>query len=688
MFNDAIVTHLQRFKLLFFSSLSIGLILGSCRQAEKESPNHPREVDYIIDISNKLLNIGKVHRSLHYLDSAFAQIQNPGPTDLWKKYNHKVNFYLNYDFNLKKAKLNADSMMLILEGRGQKYKTEYANAIFAKGHVLLAEKRYTEAFKRYYDARAFALKYLDSCSYYEFTYKLGLVRYNQGQYLKAVPYFKQALTENTTCKSDDDFNKDFFFQQSTFTAISLAYELANMPKSAVRYYHKGLTFIDRNAHKYPGEKVFIATARGVIFGNLGGTYAKLNQDKEAEHYLNESIRINSSPGHDFQDAQTAKLKLTGLYIRSGRYQEAKKLLDELEAYLGEKGNNPTNEGLRLRWYKIKLDYFDQTKQYLQAYIYSQKIQKVQDSVNRVNEGLKKVDMDEVFKDTEQQYKLALLSKDNKLKTSYLLIFVIFSVMSVGILAGVWYSLKRSWKLNDQLSQKNDQLQLTLGSLEQSQQENTRIMKIVAHDLRSPLAATVSIATLLLENKYILPEDREMLGLMKTSMLHSLEMITDLLNMNITAEGLKKEPVEMHTLLRYCIDLLKFKANEKKQKIILHAQVMVININREKIWRVISNLIVNAIKFSPEGSDIELVLLDQGDSVLIKVADHGIGIPDDIRDKVFDMFTDARRKGTSGEHSFGLGLAISRQIIEAHGGKIWFHSITGQSTTFYIELFKV
>lgn len=676
------------YSLLLQVSVLVTCWLASCREEPaQEIPDHPGLVDAILDSTNDLLNVGKVQESIHYLDSAFQQIHLPGPIDQWKKYNHKVNFYLNYDFNLKKARLNADSMTFILKGKVQKYKTEYANTLFAKGHVLLAERRYVEAFKYYYDGRAFAHQHLDSCSSFEFTGKLGLVRYSQGQYLKAIPYLKQALIENATCRTSDGFNKHFLFRQSTLTAIALAYELANMPDSAVYYYQRGLAFIDQNAHKYPGRKTFVETARGVIYGNLGGAYAHQHQDKEAEHYLKESIIINSSPDHDFQDAQTAKLKLADLYVRSARFKDAKELLDQLEAYLGKERNNPTNEGLRLRWYKIKWSYFDKTGQYLLAYSYIKKFQSAQDSVKQISAGLKDIDMDGIFKDAEQQYKLALLRKDNELKTGYLLAFVVFSLMVVTILAGVWYSLRRSKELNNKLAQKNEQLQMTLGSLEQSQQENTRIMKIVAHDLRNPIAAAVSIATLLLENEQLPPEDREMLALMKTSSLHSLDMIADLLHMNITAEGLKKEPVEIHTLLRYCVDLLKFKSNEKKQIITLHTVEMVININREKIWRVISNVIVNAMKFSPEGSVINVALHDQQDSVLISVADHGIGIPENFRNKVFSMFTDAKRQGTSGEQSFGLGLAISRQIVEAHEGKIWFENNPDAGTTFYVELPK-
>ncbi|MEZ2445837.1 ATP-binding protein [Chitinophaga sp. RCC_12] len=682
------VKTIGSYTLLLQLSLLLACCLASCRDAlSPEVPDHPGLVDAIIDSTNDLLNVGKVRESVHYFDSAFQQIHAPGPIDQWKKYGFKANFYLYYDFNLKKARSNADSMTLILKSKVQQYKPEYAAAIFVQGHVLMAERRYAEAFKRYYDGRSFARQYLDSCSYYDFTGRLGLVRYSQGQYLKAIPYLKQSLIENATCKTDDGFNKHFTFGQSTLTAIALAYEFAGMPDSAVYYYREGLAFIDRNADKYPERKTFIETARGIIYGNLGGAFVKLHQYEEAERYLKESIQINSVPDHDFQDAQTAKLKLADLYIRTSRLKAANELLDQVALFLGEKGNNPTKEGLRMRWYKIKWSYYDRSGQYLLAYPYLQEFQKAQDSVDQINAGLKDIDMDIIFKDTEQQYKLALLKKDNELKSGYLLAFVVFSLMVVIILGGVWYSLRRSKELNNKLGQKNEQLQMALRSLEQSQLDNTRIMKVVAHDLRNPIAAAVSISTLLLESKQLQQGDKEMLELMKTSSLHSLDMIADLLNMNITAAGLKKEPVEMHTLLRYCIDLLKFKSAEKQQMITLHTKETVININREKIWRVVSNIIANAIKFSPKGAVINVALHDRQDTVLISVADHGIGIPDNLKDRVFSMFTDAKRRGTSGEQSFGLGLAISRQIVEAHEGKIWFESNSDAGTTFYVELPK-
>ena len=100
---------------------------------------------------------------------------------------------------------------------------------------------------------------------------------------------------------------------------------------------------------------------------------------------------------------------------------------------------------------------------------------------------------------------------------------------------------------------------------------------------------------------------------------------------------------------------------------------------------ISNLVANAIKFSPTGAIINVKMEHDANRVLIEVSDHGIGIPAELHDKIFDMFTEAKRPGTAGEQAFGLGLAISKQIVEAHGGKIWFESDPMKGTTFFVDL---
>ncbi|RZK92209.1 MAG: ATP-binding protein, partial [Pedobacter sp.] len=111
----------------------------------------------------------------------------------------------------------------------------------------------------------------------------------------------------------------------------------------------------------------------------------------------------------------------------------------------------------------------------------------------------------------------------------------------------------------------------------------------------------------------------------------------------------------------------------------------INIYAQKISRVVSNLIGNAIKFSEQGKAIKVQLEKRDNDVLIKVVDNGIGIPAKYGDDIFLLFTSSKRFGTKGEKSYGLGLSICKQIVVAHGGEIWHEENPTGGTVFCITL---
>ena len=103
---------------------------------------------------------------------------------------------------------------------------------------------------------------------------------------------------------------------------------------------------------------------------------------------------------------------------------------------------------------------------------------------------------------------------------------------------------------------------------------------------------------------------------------------------------------------------------------------------------INNLLINAIKFSSDNKQITVTALAKDKKVQIAVQDNGIGIPDRLKEKVFEKFTKAKRKGTMGEPTFGLGLSICKEITEYYNGSIRFESKENEGTTFYLEFPRV
>lgn len=240
-----------------------------------------------------------------------------------------------------------------------------------------------------------------------------------------------------------------------------------------------------------------------------------------------------------------------------------------------------------------------------------------------------------------------------------------------------------------LAQHNKELKNSLEELERVNKNYLRIMRVMAHDLRNPLSGMTGLASMLMVEDEFSDDSKHMLKLIETTGLHSMEMINELLKSGLDNddEPLVTQKLDLRAMLYDSIELLQFRAKEKSQEIVFESDNVPVlaEINHEKIWRVINNLIVNAIKFSYTGSKITVGIRADGKNILIWVADNGVGIPDENKDLIFEMFTPVKRNGTHGEQPFGLGLSISKKIIELHSGKIWFEGNAGNGTVFYIQL---
>lgn len=280
----------------------------------------------------------------------------------------------------------------------------------------------------------------------------------------------------------------------------------------------------------------------------------------------------------------------------------------------------------------------------------------------------------------------------RLKSTYNahMLWLALAVCALTILSIIF--LYRNWKLtkrtNGVLRMQFQQLETATNALEKSNQNYARLIKMVAHDLRNPIGAINSMSTLLLEDELTVDDAREFNRLILDSSNDCIKMISDLLETDFSfkASELSKEPMNLTLFLQQAVKLLNFRADTKNQKLILKdtAEIEVIA-DRDKLLRALNNLIVNAIKFSPEGETIIVQTHRKKNDIIISIKDSGLGIPPDVAGRLFDPFTSAKRQGTSGEQPFGLGLYITKQIIEAHEGRIWFESEPGKGTIFFISL---
>lgn len=326
-----------------------------------------------------------------------------------------------------------------------------------------------------------------------------------------------------------------------------------------------------------------------------------------------------------------------------------------------------------------------------AFRYNARYLAIRDSLDLLDKSNISRDIGREQENREQAAVNEMLEKENASKSFQLVIVILLSLLAIVIIVFVWYNLRRKAKhvkllekLNAEIQSKHNELMNAFTSLEQGQAENTRITRAVAHDLKQPITRIRSAAHGLLKKLHY-DDLRDVMELIRTACNNSINLINDLIKENQWFDKDKKEKVDMQRVLQYCVNILQTKADEKSQRLYLHSEAIVIPVNRQKMWRVISNILNNAIKFSPENTVINIRLEKKEHTVLLSVKDNGIGIPPELKDKIFTLHPEASRSGTAGEESHGLGLSISLKIVEEHNGKLWFESEAGEGCTFFVEL---
>jgi PAS domain S-box-containing protein len=204
-----------------------------------------------------------------------------------------------------------------------------------------------------------------------------------------------------------------------------------------------------------------------------------------------------------------------------------------------------------------------------------------------------------------------------------------------------------------------------------------VLAVVSHDLGNPLAA-IRIGASVLAKQLPQGENNERLSKqienIRTSALQMERLLRDLLQVKQIEAGyltLEKERLSVRSLLSEAIDQLRPLADAKEQTISMSADAAAgyINADRERLLQVLSNLVGNAVKFTPAGGEISLRAHRENDSIIISVSDSGPGIPQEHLPHVFDRFyrVDPSRSRVQG--GSGIGLAIARSLVTAQGGSI-------------------
>ena len=239
-----------------------------------------------------------------------------------------------------------------------------------------------------------------------------------------------------------------------------------------------------------------------------------------------------------------------------------------------------------------------------------------------------------------------------------------------------------------INEKNEQILKQNIELERINAEKNKLMSIVAHDLRSPLASIQNFLELL--NQYDLDEVQK--ADIKKDLLHAtndtMALLSKLLNWSksqINGVSAKKEALSLRELLDTTLSLEKNGAARKNITIDYHVDPSIsIFADGDMMQVIFRNLIGNAIKFTPEDGQISISSVIAGKNCVIAIKDNGIGIPAERQAAIFSLNVQSTY-GTKNEKGVGLGLLLTQEFVLAQEGKIWFEAVPSGGTCFFVSI---
>lgn len=246
-------------------------------------------------------------------------------------------------------------------------------------------------------------------------------------------------------------------------------------------------------------------------------------------------------------------------------------------------------------------------------------------------------------------------------------------------------------LND-LQNSKEMIELQNIQLKKLDQLKSNFLNVTSHELRTPMSAIKGYVQMTIKQKLgeITEEQKKAL----TTVLRNIDrldhLIQDILDVSRLESGTMKfvsEKTDIKTMVGEAVATMQISADVKHMTIDIEIEDKIpeLTIDQERIKQVMLNIINNAIKFSPERSIINIRAKKEDENILFEVQDHGRGIPKDKQEKVFAIFYQVDSGMDRKFGGAGLGLAICRGIVLAHGGKIWVESELGKGSTFFFTL---
>ena len=232
----------------------------------------------------------------------------------------------------------------------------------------------------------------------------------------------------------------------------------------------------------------------------------------------------------------------------------------------------------------------------------------------------------------------------------------------------------------------------MSAIKVTNRARANFVSMVSHELRTPLNSVHGFIDLLLQGQMgeLTEEQHTYLGYAQEGVQQLVSIVEDILLMTRSDSGqfeMKRQEVDLRVLVKQVVDSLQPQALKADVALDLDKDIPtsspILYVDPQRMKQVLNNLVTNAIKYTPSGGTVTIHTRPYNEQfVMISVSDTGYGIPIEDQPHIFERFYQSNHALQSRVGGYGLGLTIAELIVEQHGGKIWFDSVTDKGTTFY------